>query len=220
MIRSVALLALCSSAVAFGLPPGPKFKEGGFHLGLEYGPGFFALDRPNLAVQVGQSNADVFVNEAQNTHTVAVTLGYNILGHASINANITATGWNLDKDTRGGGGFAGGYVAWHPLQLIFINKEERPIPLDFNLYFGAGYGIVGQHTGMDGLVWMTGLNVQFFFTRYFGIGTFARANVLNWSNFYLDYNNRSQPGATLPLPKGSGGAFWHLGFSLILRVGN
>ena len=43
---------------------------------------------------------------------------------------------------------------------------------------------------------------------------------LNWSNFYVDYNNRSSPGATIALPNGSGGAFWTFGLSLTLRAGD
>ena len=51
-----------------------------------------------------------------------------------------------------------GTVTWHPLQLVFLKKEVRPIPIDFGTYFGLGYGIAGERRGMDGIVyeWTSG----------------------------------------------------------------
>jgi hypothetical protein len=95
-----------------------------------------------------------------------------------------------------------------------------PIPIDFGTYFGAGYGIAGQRLGMDGLVYEWGANLDWFFAKYFALGIFVRGVFLAWDNLYIDYNNRSLPGMTVPLPKTSGGAFWTFGVSLNFRAGD
>jgi len=198
----------------------PQFSKGGFLFSVDYGPGLWALDRAHLASQVPEPMANTFVTDAQSTHTVTLSAGYNIRGHASVAADFTATGWNLFDANRGGAGFLAGSVAWHPLELVWMNKEQRPFPIDASTSFGVGYGIAGQHTGMDGLVLEWSTKVDYFFSRYFGLGIFARGVFLQWDKFYLDYYGRSNPGATLALPKGSGGAFWHLGIALHFRAGD
>jgi hypothetical protein len=224
MIRLLAMVTsvVCTSALA----EAPHFSNGGFNLQLQYGPGFWTVDRDRLVTEVGVTNAELYAAVLKNSHTVSISAFYTILGHASIGADLTATGWNLADPTRGGGGFAMGKVAWHPLELVFMKKERRPIPLDFSTFFGIGYGITGgasniegQPRGMDGLLFEWGANADYFFARYFGLGLFARGVFLNWDKYYLDYNNRSQPGATLTLSKPSGGSFWTIGVSLTLRAG-
>lgn len=217
MIRSCAgaLLFLSLTASAAG----PNFSEGGFLISVQYGPGFWGLDQPRLANQVGNDLAQTFITGVQNTHTVSLGLSYNILGHASVGVDLTATGWNLSEAYRGGAGMLVGKVAWHPLQLVWMNKERRPLSLDVSPFFGVGYGIAGRSTGMDGVLFETGLNVDYFFNRYFGIGFFARFVFFDFRSFYLDYNNRTQPGNTLALKDGSGGNFITIGFAIHLRAG-
>ncbi len=217
MVRTIYGAMLCCSLSA--LAASPKFSEGGFLVSIQYGPGFWGIDQPRVAAQIGVAAASAYAGELQNTHTVSLGLGYSILGHASIGADLTATGWNIATSNRGGAGFAIGRLAWHPLQLVWMQKELRPLPLDVSLFFGVGYGIAGRSTGMDGVVFETGVNADYWFARYFGIGFFARFVFLNFSNFYLDYNNRSQPGATMALKDGSGGTFITVGFALHLRAG-
>ncbi len=212
---SVALLSLPASADP------PKFSSGGIIFGLQYGPvGLWSFDRTFIGSQVGQANADAYIADLQSTHTVGVRLGYNILGHVSLEANLVATGWNLSQTTRGGGGILTGILAWHPLELIFIKKERRPIAIDASIFFGAGYGIVGQRIGMDGLVWQWGMTVDYWFNRFVGLGVFIRGTFPRWGSMYLDYDNRSAPGNTLKLVNTSGGQFWHPGFELLFRFGD
>lgn len=211
--------ALAVSAPALADPP--QFSKGGFVLSLQYGLGLWNVDRPKLRQQVGFLG-DVFADDAQNTQAAAVRVGYTILGHATVSAELAATGWNLTEPSRGGGGFASGVVTWHPLELLYtvvLKKEKRPLPIDAGTFFGVGYGLVGQRTGMDGLVFQWGLNADYWFARYFGAGLFARGTFLSWSTFYLDYNNRSVPGNTVALPQGSGGSWWHVGLSVHFRAG-
>lgn len=210
------VLLLCHCLVAWADPP--KFSEGGAIFGIQFGPGIWALDEPGLTAQVGPQCpqcAHVYVTQAQNAPTLGVRLGYNILGHASIELNIVGTGWNVFNTARGGAGFATGNIAWHPLELIFINKPQRPIPLDASMMFGVGYGIGGQQFGMDGLILQWGMNASWWFNRFFGLGAFVRGTFMMWKNFYLDYDNR----VSIPLPNGSGGAFWSPGIEVLFRFG-
>lgn len=195
----------------------PNFKTGSLIFGLQYGYGAWSFDRAAVAAGVGPQAASTFVSEPQNTHALGIRLGYNILGHASIEASVSATGWNLTEASRGGGGFITGIVAWHPLALVWLKAEQRPVPIDANIYFGAGWGIVGQHFGMDGLALQTGINAEYYFAKSIGVGLFTRGSFFNWSNFYLNYDQRSEPGNTVKLPQGMGGSFWQVGLSIVLR---
>jgi hypothetical protein len=223
---------LASAAASDDLPPPPpppepppastnqpKFSSGGGIFGLQYGPGFWGLDEAGLESQLPAGYGHVFVTDANTDkswqHTAGIRIGYNILGHASIELNIVGTGWNIFNNKRGGAGFATGVIAWHPLQLVFMNKPERPIPLDVSMAFGVGYGIAGQTFGMDGLVLQWGMNAEWFFTKFFALGLFVKGTFLQWHTFYLDFDNK----VTMPLPKGSGGAFWFPGLEVIFRFG-
>jgi hypothetical protein len=232
MIRFVVFMTLLGSSGAFALDP-PNFKAGGFNFQIQYGPGFWTIPRTELGMDpgtnglaVGPIAAEAFATSLENTHTVSISAYYNILGHASVGADLTATGWRLGDSSRGGGGMVIGKVAWHPLELFFLQKEKRPFGLDANTYFGVGYGIVGGATsiaglptGMDGLLFEWGLNADYYFTRFFGVGLFARGIFLSWDKFYFDYNNRDQPGNTVTLAKPLGGSFWTFGISLTFRAG-
>jgi len=209
-----AWLLLTTVATAAEPADAPDFHKNAFTFGLDYGYGIWQLDRSRLESQVG-APGDVFVNEAQNTQTANVRVGFNILGYATVEADLTGTGWNLGGSNRGGGGFLVGGAAWHPLRL-FVESPTRPY--DASLFVGLGYGITGQDTGMDGFIWELGLRGSYFFNRWFGVTAYARWVFLNWSTFYLDYNHRDLPGASAPLPQGSGGDFFTLGLGVELRL--
>ncbi len=232
MIRLIAVLIALAPLAVWADPP--HFSNGGFNFQIQYGPlGVWTIDEAKLGadegrngLRVGPTNAGLFKDSLQNTHTVSLSAAYNILGHASVGADLTATGWSLFDASRGGGGMVIGKVAWHPLELFFMKKEKRPIGLDASTFFGVGYGIVGgataqagAPTGMDGLLFEWGANVDYFFARYFGLGLFVRGVFLNWDKFYLDFNNRDVPGNTIPLAKPLGGSFWTFGLSLTFRAG-
>ncbi len=199
----------------------PDFSRGGFVLSLEYSPwASWSVDQAHLASQVGDAAAGVFIAQAKSQHTASLHMAYNILGHASIGVDFTATGWNIAEPSRGGGGFLVGTVGWHPLQLVWMHQDRRPLGVDLKVYFGAGYGIAGQSTGMDGLVTELGFDAMFFFSRYFALGLYGRLMFLQWDKFYLDYYGRDQPGMTIPLPQGSGGTFGSFGFAMHFRAGD
>ena len=211
-LLAALLPSLCMAA-------GPNFSEGGLVIGLQYGLTSWNLDRPGLASQVGDANAALFADPVSSpTQTASLRIGYNILGHATVEADITGTGWSLSESTRGGGGFGVGVVHWHPMELFF-HKKERPIPIDPSIFGGAGYGIAGSARGMDGLVFEGGLNVDYFFVKMVAVSLYARGIFLRWDKFYLNYDQRAVPGNTVALPQSSGGVLWNYGIALDFRFG-
>jgi hypothetical protein len=220
-MKFFVFLAAIVSGFSAGAFEGPQFSKGGFGLTVQYGPGFWNIDQSKLAAATNASEASAFVSDLKNTHTVSVRAAYTILGHASIGAELTGTGWDITTLGRGGAGFAIGSATWHPLELVFMNKDKRPLPIDVGLVFGIGYGIAGQRRGMDGLLFEGAIDVDFFFARYIAVGLFGRGIFFNWNNLYLDFENRAVPGNTLPLGNvGSVGSFFTFGISVTLRAGD
>ncbi|GMU61789.1 MAG: hypothetical protein AMXMBFR34_35520 [Myxococcaceae bacterium] len=216
-----AVLGLVVAAAAARADP-PKFSEGGFIFSVQYGPGFWNVSQAHLATQVGESYASVFAGDLQTSHTLSLKAAYVILGHASVGVDFTATGWDVFTSNRGGGGFIVGTVAWHPLESVFkiMKYEKRPVVFDLSTGFGLGYGIAGERMGSDGLVVEWTINFDWFFTRWFALGTYAKGVFLKWNSLYLNFDQRDVPGNTLPLPNGLGGAFWTVGLSVNFRAGD
>lgn len=220
-IQWVVLIGLLSvGQVAQAAPQPPNFSGGGFTIGLQYGPGLWNVDRALISKQTSTFAADTFANDAVTSHALTLRLAYSILGHVSIGVDFTATGWDLEKASRGGAGFLVGSATWHPLELVFMKKEKRPIPLDVGVLLGMGYGIAGEQIGMDGAVFQMGLLVDYFIARFFAVGLAFRTNFLLWDNLYYDFYNRDLPGAMAKLPQGSGGQQFHLALTLTFRAGD
>ena len=197
------------------------------HLGHDRGSLANSLGGPVL----GQFAADNFANQIHDSWaTLGINLGYNIKGHATIGISFTATGWDVFAPTRGGSGSLLGTLAWHPLELVFLNKEKRPFGLDFSLIGGLGYGIVGYSggsgqpaLGADGLVGMFGANVLYYLTKNLGVGFFVKGFFLHYSTLYTDWDSaHSGGGGAISLsPSGNNaGFFTHVGIELSLRVGD
>lgn len=221
-LSTFRLLALCAALIApAALADPPKFSEGGFIFSIQYGPGFWSLDEGALGAQVGPGYASVFAGDFKTSHTLTLKGNYVILGHASVGVDFTATGWDVFSSSRGGAGFVVGTVGWHPLESVFkiLKYEKRPVAFDVSTFFGLGYGIAGQHLGSDGLVMEWGFNFDWFFARYFALGTFVRGVFTKWNSLYLDFNNRDVPGNTIAVPNGVGLSFWTVGISLNFRAG-
>jgi hypothetical protein len=209
----------------------PKFKSGGFQIHLQWALGRQHADGESLQRQVIPAGF-FFANELPNEVTPAglgLRLAYNILGFVSVGVDFTGTGWDVTSDQRGGAGFLVGMLAVHPLQFVFINKEERPIGLDISTHFGGGYGIVGVSQpaamGMDGPVLQWGFNVDYFFTKHFGVEFFTKSTFLMLNKFYLDWDgaHRNPPtvGSSATIENRTpAGTWWHFGFALVLRLGD
>ena len=207
----------------------PKFKAGGFLITLQAGAAVPHLDEAYLNSQFFGSFL-YYSQVPKESAGVGLRLAYNILGFVSIGADFTAAGWRVFESTRGGAGFLVGLVAIHPLQFVFINKEERPFGLDVSTHVGVGYGITGASgnnltpaTGMDGPVVQWGMTIDYFLTRYFAFEFFAKCNFLQFNKFYWDWDTAHAGGpgaATLETGAGKGGSWWHTGLAIVLRIGD
>src|SRR5204863_344127 len=117
MMRSlfIALIIAVAPGSAWALDV-PKFREGGFLVGIEWGAGIWNLDEAGLGTQVGQYPASRVAAAARGASpspaNLNLHLAYNIKGHASVGVDFTACGWELFNNNRGGGGSLMGVVAW------------------------------------------------------------------------------------------------------------
>jgi hypothetical protein len=233
----VGLIILVAPATARAELEVPQFSHGAFIIGLDWGDGLWGIDRASLAKSLGgpifgQAAADTFASQIHDSWaTLGINLGYNIKGHATIGASFTATGWDVFAPTRGGSGSLLFTVAWHPLELVFLNKEKRPFGLDFSLMGGVGYGIVGYSggsgqpaLGADGVVGMFGGNVIYYLTKNLGLGFFVKGFFLDYGTLYTDWDSaHSGGGGAVSLQNSStpkAGFFTHIGIELSLRVGD
>ena len=198
----------------------PDFSRGGFVLSLEYSPwAAWSFDQAHLASQVGDLAAGVFIAQAKSQHTASLHMAYNVLAHGR--RGLHGHGLEHRRPRPGRRRLPRGHGRLAPAAA----GVDAPGPaafgrVDLKVYFGAGYGIAGQSTGMDGLVTELGFDAMFFFSRYFALGLYGRLMFLQWDKFYLDYYGRDRPGMTIPLPQGSGGTFGSFGFAMHFRAGD
>ncbi len=229
MRRLLTILATVVPLTAFATPP--DFSKGGLIFSIQGGYGMWGINEAKLAsmldrsqyapAPVGDTYAQQFTQGTlKDTAALSLRLGYNILGHATLEVDFTGTGWSPFDDNRGGAGFLAGVLHWHPAQIFFSDSER---PFDVSIFGGAGYGIAGgpsspggQAYGMDGLALEFGAEGDYYFAPGFALSVFARWVVLDWSNFYLNYDQRSQPGNTLPV-SGPIGDFFTIGAALTFR---
>ena len=219
MVRLPLLAALLCPLLAQAAPP--DFSAGGVVFALEYGPGSWFLDGPKLNAQLPPWEQSLLTGTTLNGHSATLRLGYNVLGHATVEGSLTATGWNLFEPSRGGAGFGTGVLHWHPLQLVeqlWAPAWMKERAYDGSLFFGLGYGILGQTRGLDGLVWQWGADAHWYLGRSIGLGLFVRGTQLATSSYYADFYNRALAGNTILLTDPSIGSFVQFGVSLELRI--
>jgi hypothetical protein len=212
MTRALLALSLLASSAVLAAPP--NLSSSGVTFGLQYGRGLFAIDRDRLAAQVGDAEADLLVGSLRGTHTASLDLGYRIAGHLTLGGTFTFTGWDLGSANRGGGLFPGGYVKWHPLALVSDTRY-----LDVWASAGLAYGLIGQTRGAAGLLYEAGLGAELFIVPTVSVGAYFRAKFLNFDKFYVNYDQRAQPGNTLDLNGRELGRFYTAGISLNFHFG-
>lgn len=205
-------MKLSTAIVALSLlAGGSAHAEGGVVFGLDYGFGGWSFDRQHLATQLPKPNADegdLAARFADNVHTAqaaTLKLGFNILGHSTVEGFVTATGWDITSASRGGGGFVGGTASWHPLQIWIPERKY-----DAEVLLGYAYGLVGQKKAIAGNAFVWGLRGEYFLGKVFFVGAEFRMHHLFFHSFYRDYDQRAVEGNTLTLADGSGGTFYSL----------
>jgi hypothetical protein len=219
---------LSSDAPVAAAPPvarpktsGPRFRRAeGFILRLEGGYAYWRLDGDRIARQVGIRGPEVgplLVNQTHDAPAAVLQIGFNILGHAAIALDVTATGWDVMTRDRGGAGFAAGTVAWHPVELL---AELLPIGFirdrfwDLSVFAGGGYGVLGQDRAMDGMHLVFGARAEFFPARWISLGATLRHYPLRFDRYVVHWDN----GIDEDLPERSGGSVLIPTFTVALRV--
>jgi hypothetical protein len=182
-----------------------------FHVG--YGYNWWSLDRAKVASQIGSRDdpANFFNSSAVDAQTASLRGGYNVAGHAHAGFHFLATGWEVLNSARGGAGYIGGEVGWHPLSLVSALLPSGPIPgeqyYDSWLEAGLGYGIVGKKRAMDGGIATFGLAAEGYPLPWLSLGLRTTWYFPFFNRYILDYDHRADPGMSLELPRGSGGSF-------------
>lgn len=144
---------------------------------------------------------DSLVTQTQDAFTAGLELGYNIKGHVTLSVALLGTGWDVAARSRGGAGFAAGLLTWHPAELI-PGEAFRHRKWDASLFFGAGYGVVGEIRALDGLHLQYGARAEYFPTKWLSVGLGVRNAPLMFSRYVIDWNNDE----SVPLPRNSGGS--------------
>lgn len=149
-------------------------KEG-FSVTIGVGGGIWNMDRGSLhkvvdkidAPDVPNGDAERVLETLSDGLALRFAMAYNIEGYASIEAGITAHGWNLgDAGSIGGSGHIGGVVHFHPFQLFMPERS-----FDASVFLGGSYSIMGGgHADEDLDRGLDGGALEFGFTgRYLPI---------------------------------------------------
>lgn len=212
----------------------PRFSKGGMLLALEFGPGAWDFDQSYLASQIAQNPgygpsagaiAAGWTGSFKTSYCLSLRIGYNIMGFATVELSFTGTGWDLGSEARGGGGFAGGVVRFHPLEILWrvLKKDPRPFGLDVTTYWGWGYGIAGFGAntlslamGTDGFAFQWGFDAEYFFTKSIGLSLGLRGAFPFWEHLYFNFGEKQGPS----LPQTSKGAFWTPALGVLMRFGD
>lgn len=196
---AVLCVLLLSSGASYAERPA---RAEGLIVRLDVGYADWSLNAAQIQAQPNVPPGDVqpsLVDQTEDGPFAALELGYNIKGHVSILASLSATGWDVTTRDRGGGGFGALLLAWHPVELV---PPLRDRSWDVSFFFGAGYGVVGEVRAMDGLHLQMGGRAEYYVTDWFSAGASLRYVPLQFSRYVLDWNNE----VSVPLPQGSGGS--------------
>jgi len=175
----------------------PARAVDGFVIGLEGTRGGFSMDGARLAAQVGAGDQLLFTSplDGRGLWGTGIHLGWNVKGHAAVEAAVDGTGWDLgNNDTAGGAGFAGLRVTWFPAQLAGRFVEHRLLaddrPFDFGVELGGGYAIAGgPRRGVEGGFIAFGLLAEYYPVPWVSTGLFWRENFGLWKRFVVNYKH-------------------------------
>ncbi len=193
----------------------------GFAFRLEGGRAMWSLDAGRIEEQVsGELRGEIqslMVESTHNAPSITLHLGYNILGHATIGAEICATGWDVFDSSRGGGGLAAGTLSWHPAELL---AELLPIGLlrqrtwDASFFAGAGWGAVGKDRALRGDFVVLGARAEIYFADWFTLGASVRSFLLRFDEYVVHWDNDE----FVTLPDRSGGSLLVPSIAVTMRV--
>lgn len=208
----------------------PASAAEGFYVELDGGGASWDWDQPGLQAQLeskvpgnmqcsdfrlvsfGECRAQEFATQLEGGPSAQLRMGYNILGHASVEAFIVGSGWDIGVPSVGGGGLAGVAAAWHPLQIWLPERQ-----FDVGLGLGGGYGIVGETRAMDGGAMVLTFAGEWSPVPFFAVTAGLRRMIPFFSRYVVDWDDRDLPGGSVELDESaSGGAtFFYLGVKFL-----
>lgn len=204
----LALLLLPSFAAA-------RSPAEGLVLRLEPGWAAWSLDGDKLRSQVGAHAGEIdplLIQQTQDAFAMGLSVGYNILGHATLAVGIDGSGWDVDSTARGGAGIVTFTAAWHPVRLL--DRSDPEGRWDASIFLGGGWGVMGEDRALDGLVLSTGIRGEFFPLSWLSVGASLRYLPLAFSRYVLHWNND----VAIALPEGSGGGLFLPAVSVALHA--
>ena len=202
------------------LLPFSAARAAGLVLRVEPGYSYWQLDAGRIQAQAqapGDEVRALLVDQTQNAPTLSLLLGFNLFNHFTLSAGVTATGWDLRSASRGGAGLVAGELAWHPAALLLPSRPGWGRRWDVSLFFGAGYGMLGEQRALDGLHLQFGGRGEYFLLPILSVGASLRYAPL----FFGRYVRNLMAGESTALPDTSGGAVFipALTFSLHVPLG-
>jgi hypothetical protein len=179
------------------LSPALPAKEG-FSVTLGVGGGIWNLDRGSLRSSLSGSSKYVPGDEERLLETISnglalrFSMAYNILGYASIEAGLTAHGWNLgDSGSIGGSGHIGGVAHIHPFQFFMPERD-----FDATFFLGGSYSIIGgghadenEDRGLDGGALELGFTGRYFPVSWVSFGAEIRFHFPFYDHWHTDWDD-------------------------------
>lgn len=199
------------------LSPLTARASGGLVFGLELTGGPWSAPNDALSDATGMPAFDTqnFTSalDGQFRTGVNLHLGWNVLGHAAVEAALQTSFWDVLSGDRGGVGLVGGRATWYPMQLFL--EPDRAYDAGVELGYGWSIGGVAKKParGMDGNYFSVGVTGEYRFAQKFGVGLFYRYFHAGWNKYHTDFDNGQFASAD------GFAAGWHsLGLSLTLHV--
>jgi hypothetical protein len=176
----------------------PCSAREGFSVQFGLGGGFFSLDEGDLSSALSdlsppRNDAARLTGTLADGLALRFAMAYNIKGYASVEAGLTAHGWNLgNADEIGGSGHLTFCGHFHPLQLWLPERDY-----DASVFLGGGYSIVGggrddHNRGLQGGELEFGVTGRYFFTSFFSLGVDMRFAVPFYSTWFVDWDDDVQ----------------------------
>ena len=171
----------------------PLLAKEGFSVTIGVGGGLWDIDQTVLNRILTQKarppcpchDGALLWDEVTDGLALRFSMTYNIMGYASIEAGVTAHGWNLSEgDAIGGSGHIGGVAHIHPFQFFMPERD-----FDATFFLGGSWSIIGGgHPGSNDDRGLDGGALELGFTgRYFPVPWLSFGGEIR---FYFPFFNR------------------------------
>jgi hypothetical protein len=174
----------------------PLLAKEGFSVSLGVGGGIWNLDRGSLDKalegKAQPGDEERLLETLSDGLAIRFSMTYNIMGYASIEAGITAHGWNLgDAGKIGGSGHIGGVAHIHPFQFFMPERD-----FDATFFLGGSYSIIGGghdnedlDRGLDGGALEFGFTGRYFPASWISFGGEIRFYFPFYDRWHIDWDD-------------------------------